>query len=111
MASELAMAVEGEWWFDAERLHLPGDVERMRRAAAVLLDETSRLGVPTQHAAKLEAQLLERTPHDVSREMELVLYGGRHGYSTKLHRMRWRSARSSGASRRAGSRARCTRRA
>ena len=86
--AEAALAVEGEWWLDAERLHLPSDLARMRAAAARLLSERRALGVSARFQRRLELTISERPPHDLAREMELIAYGFPSGYTTKLERRR-----------------------
>ena len=86
--AEAALAVEGEWWLDAERLHLPSDLARMRAAAARLLSERRALGVSARFQRRLELTISERPPHDLAREMELIAYGFPSGYATKLERRR-----------------------
>ena len=82
-------AAEAEWWFDTERLHLPTDLERMQQASLTLMAiKAFHPVMPPRHSRALELQISERPPHDLAREMEMVLYGGAGGYGLKLERAR-----------------------
>ena len=79
--------VEQEWWFDAERLHSPSDLSRMRDAAQVVRDEVSlrerREGQVTIDSI-VDVKVLERPGNDIGREMEVLLYGRDGGFAHKI---------------------------
>ena len=78
---------EQEWWFDAERLHAPVDLVRMRAAQEIILEEAAVYGFDVSQPPP--AQLLSEleSPKNVhGREMEVLLYGAPGGYKYKLSR-------------------------
>ena len=78
---------EQEWWFDAERLHAPNDLQRMREAHDVILAEATTHGLDVSEGSKEGAlATLERAGNDTGREMEVLLYGFHGGYHNKLYR-------------------------
>ena len=108
---------EQEWWFDAERLHTDDDVERMKEATRVVLDEVTIINgrhgrrdatAPEPAAAadapavenddkstsapmmiKIQRDILTKPGNDIGREMEVRVcaWGGGVPRCGSLRRM------------------------
>ena len=78
---------EQEWWFDAERLHAPVDLVRMRGAQEIILEEAAAYGLDVSQLPPAQLQSELESPNNVhGREMEVLLYGAPGGYKYKLSR-------------------------
>ena len=89
--ADAAMRAEGDWWFDADRLHSDADKSRMAAATTAILREASHFPPPkatrmplTDHAPMPESLPL----NDLGREMEVLLYGHSGAFVEKLFAMR-----------------------
>ena len=95
---EAAAVAEGDWWFDAARLHSPKDIVRMGRAQQQILAEASKHPPPRKMRMPLDEVSApdERPLNDLGREMEVILYGRSGGFALKLQYVRseMRAARS-----------------